>query len=104
MVFITENTWKNNGIEVIIVNNIKWLNEKHLENNLGHSNLSTLTLKYVDCFKKQRCELIDTKYQPCRRFIREDLAIQLIMDTRTIQSIEQSILTKKLKIHFLLKK
>ena len=33
MVFITENTWKNNGIEVIIVNNVKWLNEKHLENN-----------------------------------------------------------------------
>ena len=94
MVFIMENTWKNNGIEVIIVNNIKWLNEKHLENNLGHSNLSTLTLKYADCFKKQRFELIDTKYQPCRRFIREDLAIQLIMDTRTIQSIEQSILTK----------
>ena len=54
--FITENTWKNNGIEVVIVNSIKWLNEKHLENNLGHSNLSTLTLKYADCFKKQRCE------------------------------------------------
>ena len=33
MVFITENTWKNNVIEVIIVNNVKWLNEKHLENN-----------------------------------------------------------------------
>ena len=111
MVFTTENTWKNNGIEVIIVNNVKWLNKKLLENHLGHSNLSMLTLKYADCFKKQRCELIDSKYQPCRRFIREDLAIQLIMDTRTIPSIdfknklgfnsqdpimtqEQSILTK----------
>ena len=111
MVFITENTGKNNGIEVITVNNVKWLNEKHLENNLGHSNLSMLTLKYEDCFKKQRCELIDSKYQPCRRFIREDLAIQLIMDRKTISTIyfknklgfnsqdpimtqEQSILTK----------
>ena len=74
MVFITKNTWKNNGIEVIVVNNVKWLNEKHLENNLGHSNLSMLT--YADCFEKQRCELIDSKYQLCRRFIREDLAIQ----------------------------
>ena len=90
-------------------NNVKWLNEKHLENNLGHSIL--LTLKYKDCFKKQRWELINCKYQPCRRFIKEDLAIQLIMNTRTIPSIdfknklgfnsqdptmtqEQSILTK----------
>ena len=88
MVFITENTQKNNVIEVIVVNNLKLLNGKHLENNLGHSNLSMLTLKYVDCFKKQICELIDSKYQPCRRFIREDLAIRLIMDTRTISSID----------------
>ena len=36
--------------------------KKHLENNLGHSNLSMLTLKYADCFKKKRCELIDSKY------------------------------------------
>ena len=35
MVFITKNTWKKNGIEVIIVNNVKWLNEKNLKNNLG---------------------------------------------------------------------
>ena len=48
MVFITENTWKNNGIEVTIVNNVKWLNEKRLENNLGHPNLSMLTSKYAD--------------------------------------------------------
>ena len=40
IVFITENTWKNNGIKVMLVNNVKRLNEKHLENNLGHSNLS----------------------------------------------------------------
>ena len=111
MVFITANTWKNNGIEVIIVNNVNWLNEKHLENSLGHSNLSMITLKYGDCFRKQRSELTYSEYQPCRRFVREDLAIQLIMDTRTIPSIdfknklginnqdpimtqEQSILTK----------
>ena len=27
MVFITADTWRNNGVEVIPVNNIKWLNE-----------------------------------------------------------------------------
>ena len=43
MVFITKSIWKNNGIEVIIVNNV----------NLGHSNLSMLTLKYPNYLKKK---------------------------------------------------
>ena len=41
-----------NGIEVIIVDNIKWLIEKHVEINLGHSNLSMMTLKYLNHSKK----------------------------------------------------
>ena len=44
--FLLQKIHGKNGIEVIIVNNVKWLNEKHLENNLGHSNLSMMTLKY----------------------------------------------------------
>ena len=52
MVFITKNTWEKNGIEVIIVDNIKWLIEKHVEINLGHSNLSMMTLKYLGHSKK----------------------------------------------------
>ena len=47
-----------------------------------------LTLKYPNYLKKQRCELIKCNDQPCRRFIREYLAIHLIMDTRTISSID----------------
>ena len=43
-----------NGIEVIIVDNVKWLNEKHVEINLGHSNLSMMTLKYLDHLKKTK--------------------------------------------------
>ena len=31
MVFITVDTWRKNGVEVIIVDNIKRLNEKHIE-------------------------------------------------------------------------
>ena len=30
MVFITADTWRKNSVEVIIVDNIKWLNEKHI--------------------------------------------------------------------------
>ena len=58
-----------------------------MENNLGHSNLTMVTLKYPDYLKEQGCKLIDCIDQPCKRFIREDLAIQLIMDRRTIPSI-----------------
>ena len=47
-----------------------------------------LTLKYPNYLKKQRCEIIKCNNQPCGRFIREDLAIHLIMDTRTISSID----------------
>ena len=43
-----------NGVEVIVVDNVKWVNEKHIETNLGHSNLSMMTLKYPHYFKKQR--------------------------------------------------
>ena len=28
-----------NGVEVTFIDNVKWLNEKHIETNLGHSNL-----------------------------------------------------------------
>ena len=75
-----------------------------------------MTLKYPHYFKKQRCELIKCNEQPCRRFIREDLTIHLIMGCKKISSVEfknklgfknqdpimtqeQSILTKiKLKL------
>ena len=31
MVFIATDTWQKNGVEVIIADEIKWLNEKHIE-------------------------------------------------------------------------
>ena len=49
-----------------------------------------VTLKYPNYLKKQRCELIECIDQPCRRFIRDDLAIHLIMDPRTIYSVDFS--------------
>ena len=85
--FLSQKIHGKKWYRIIIVNNFKWLNEKHLENNLGHSNLTMVTLKYPDYLKEQGCKLIDCIDQPCKRFIREDLAIQLIMDRRTIPSI-----------------
>ena len=44
---ITKETWENNGIEVIVDSvNTLWLNEKHIEEQLGHEDLQVITNKY----------------------------------------------------------
>ena len=63
------------------------LNEKHVEEKLGHENLPVIKNKYDSVFKKRRHELADKpKKQPNRRFLRSDLALKLIMDCRTDES------------------
>ena len=50
---ITKETWENNGIEVIVDSvNTFWLNEKHIEEQLGHKNLQVITNKYNKIYKK----------------------------------------------------
>ena len=90
MIFITTKTWQDNDAEVIPANKIKWLNEKQTEKKLGHSNLRMITAKYPgDDRRTKRQELQDCgKSQPTRIFIREDLAIQVIMDCRTVQAVK----------------
>ena len=34
MAFITTETWQKNGVEVIVFDNQKWLDEKHIEEKL----------------------------------------------------------------------
>ena len=64
-----------------------WLNEKHIEEKLGHKNLSVITNKCDSLYKKHRYELVDKpKKQPNRRFLRSDLALKVIMDRRTDES------------------
>ena len=88
MAFITEDTWKKNGVEVIVVDEIKWLNETNIEEELGRVTLRNSTLQYPN-LRKQRKDLIKGWIkQPCRRFVREDLAIHLIIDSRTVSSVE----------------
>ena len=54
---ITKETWENNGIEVVVDSvNALWLNEKHIEEQLGHNNLQVITNKIN---KKSRYELVD---------------------------------------------
>ena len=81
MVNITKEMYENNGIEVITDNlNTLWLNERHVKKQLGHKNLPAVTNKYDKEYRKHRYELIDESIkQSHRRFIRSDLALQIIM-------------------------
>ena len=57
MINITQKTFENNGIEVIVDSvNALWLNEKHIEEQLGHNNSQVITNKIN---KKSRYELVD---------------------------------------------
>ena len=88
MVDISKKTYENNDIEVIVDGiGTLWLNEKHVEEKLGHKNLPVITNKYDPVYKKHRYELVDKpKKQPNRRFLRSDLALKIIINCRTDES------------------
>ena len=63
--------------------------EKHVEKRLGHSNLTVITNKYDSKCKNSQYELKKNfKKQLNRKFLREDLAVKIIMDCRTSESCE----------------
>ena len=78
MIDITKETLENNDIEVIVDGvNTLWLNEKDIEEQLGHKNLPVITNKYDKIHEKHRYELVDEPIkQPNRRFLRIDLALK----------------------------
>ena len=87
MANITKETYENNGIEVITDEFDKlWLNERHIQKQLGLKNLPALSNKYDKGYKKQRSELNESTNQPHRRFIQVDLALKIIMNSRTDES------------------
>ena len=88
MVNITKETYENNNIEAIIDEFDKlWLNEKHVEQQLGHKNRRVVTTKHSEEYRKCRYELInESTKQSHRRFIRNDLALKIIMNCRTDES------------------
>ena len=87
MVNITKKTYENNGTEVITDKlGELWLNERHVQEQLGLKNLPALTNQYPKEYKKQRSELNESTNQPNKRFIHVDLALKVIMDCRTDES------------------
>ena len=78
MANITKERHENNNIEVITDKFCKlWLNERHVQQQLRLKNLSALTNKYDEEYKKCRYELIDDPIKQLhRRFIHIDLALK----------------------------
>ena len=75
MVNITKETYENNDIETIVDSIGKlWLNEKNIEEELGHKTICRYEL------------LNEPKYQPSRRLLRSDLPSKVIMGCRTDES------------------
>ena len=57
---ITKETWENNGIKVTVDSvNALQLNEKNIEEKLGHKNLQAISNKYNKIYKKHTCELVN---------------------------------------------
>ena len=86
---VTKGTLENSGIEVIVdsVNNTLWLNEKNIQEKLGHKSLPVITNKYDKIYKKSRYELVDKPIkQPNRKCVHIDLALKIIMGCRTDKS------------------
>ena len=89
MVNISKKTSRKNGVEVIVSNDKKLLNEKHVEEQLKHSSLAAITNQYSSKIKNKIQELQNCgNYQPCRRFLKENFAVKVTMDCRTTAAVD----------------
>ena len=76
-------TWKKSGAETINYDSKKWISQTQLGNALGNSNTASRTQYYSPEFKTKRYKIQDCEdYQPCRKFLKEELAVTIMMDTR----------------------
>ena len=85
---MSKKTYEDNGIEVIVDGiGMLCLNEKYIEEKLGHKKIPAITSKWDAVYNKHRCELVNRiKKQPNRTFLRSDLALKVIIDCRTDES------------------
>ena len=85
---ITKETLENNDIEVKVDSvNALWLNEKNIEEKVGHKNLPVVTNKYDKIYKIIRYKLVDKPIkQPNRKFLHIGFALKITMDCRADKS------------------
>ena len=76
-----------NGVEVIEYSGEIWINQGHLQKKLDIANIADRTQHYSSKFKKMRCEIQEcSKYQPCRMFTENTLAVEIAMSAVKTQT------------------
>ena len=74
-----------------------WINQKHLEKQLDIGNIADRTQYYFSEFKKMRCEVQEYgKYQPCKIFVKNTLAVEITMSA---VKTEAAILSEKFGVN-----
>ena len=87
LALFTANAWRKNDVKVIEYGGKIWINHMHLQEELGIANTADRTQYYSDEFKKMRCEIQECgKYQPCRMFIENTLAVEITMSAVKTQA------------------
>ena len=79
-----ENNCKEAINDIDVTGNRFWLNEKHIEAEIGHSSFLVNINKYGEKYEKCRFELVvdEPKYQPFRTFIRNYSTEKLVTTLR----------------------
>ena len=83
----TAKAWRKNGVEAIDCSGKIWLNQGYLQEKLDIRNISDKTQYHSDEFKK-RCKIQEcSKYQPCRTFIENTLAVEITLSAVKTQAV-----------------
>ena len=83
----TAKIWEKNDVEAIGYGGKIWINQEHLQERLDIANIAERTQYYSDEFTKMRCEIQKCdKYQPCRMFINNTLAVEITMSAVKTQA------------------
>ena len=76
--------WNKIGVEVIRYNHKKWIKKQLLVIKIWLVTKLSIILTNLKKCKIQDCE----DFQPCRKFIAEELAIHLIINIKTVKAAE----------------
>ena len=83
----TKEAWGKNGVEVTEYSGEIQINQVYLQKKLDIANIADRTQYYSSEFKKMRCEIQECgKYQPCRTFIKNPLAVEITMSAVKTQA------------------
>ena len=84
----TAKTWRKNGVEPKEYGGEIWINQGHLQKKLGIANIAYRTQYYSSKCKKMRCEIQEcSKYQQCRMFTENTLAVEITMSAVKTEAV-----------------